>query len=67
MRHLPYVVAVTLGLAAGCASSGDAPSWQRPGLGGGKFGASLTKAMDETDNEMKMESDRPTSQRKSEP
>jgi hypothetical protein len=56
MRYLgllTFVLAV-----AGCASTDDAPPWQRPGLCGGKVGEVLAKAARDNDDKMTMSSGR---------
>jgi hypothetical protein len=58
MRYLVLVLAVGLGLAAGCASTDDPPPWQRPGLAGGKVGETLAKVARDNDDKMTMTSDR---------
>jgi len=68
MRHSASALAFVLFLtAAGCVSPNDAPSWQRPGLAGGKIGAAMSNAIKQTDDEMTMSCDRPEGERQTEP
>jgi hypothetical protein len=58
MRRCLCVLAVLSSLIAGCATRDDVPTWQRPGLTGGRLASSIGDAMKQTDEEMKMSCDR---------
>jgi hypothetical protein len=62
-----FGLVLVLAIAGGCATEGDAPPWRRPGLADGQLAGALQKAVKDTDNEMKMQADRPASQRDTQP
>src|SRR5262249_53370404 len=60
MRRLLCVVVLTSCAVGGCLSPGESVPWNRPGLGGGRVGASIQQAIQESDDDMKMLGDRST-------